>query len=409
MDGWWNSWQQQGVVAGLARAGGRGSSWRQVALIVLAATTAGSASAAAPDQPEASERRDVSSLRGMPTRDTIMLQSWVGDAIPALLSVPAGPVPEEGFPACLVLHGSGGLLRENAPGQVCGPALEANYEALLQMFEALGVVVLAPNSFGRHPFFCEDNDDDYFAFVPSPFHNPGDGVPQRDDAYSARRIETRVLDGGSALQHLQQMANVDSQRLCVVGTSNGASVALVLAANASGRHAAQFLDITVQRPLESNNHYAERQLVFANYPALPADPEPLFDALPVLKFGHAISPGCFLRRMIPSVDPDDVSVLDWPQDFFHPEDARDGQVATELHVDMGADDGVPDHCRPDGIRHRQAIAYQQAFAVTPPRWLPVEHPGFGHDLLGDNPAILAKTEALTIRHFFDRLFADGME
>ena len=407
MAGGWSNRQGSGMRTVATATAGRARGVLQSTLIIFAAASAELTIAAS--QLDAAARQAPSATAGPPTRQSIMLQSWVGDAIPALLSVPAGDVPEEGFPACLVLHGSGGLLRENGPGLACGPDLETNFEALFQLFESLGVVVLAPNSFGRHPLFCEDNDDDYFAFVPPPFHNPGDGPPLRDDAYSARRIETRVLDGGSALQHLQQMAIVDSRRLCVVGTSNGASVALVLAANATGRHAAQFVDITVQRPLESNNHYAERQLVFANFPPLPADPEPLFDVLPVFKFGHAISPGCFLRRMIPTADPDQVSVLDWPQDFFHPEDARDGFVATELHVDMGSDDSVPDHCRVDGIRHRQAIAYQQAFAANPPRWLPVEHPGFGHDLLGDNPAILDKTRELAIRHFFDRLFADGME
>jgi dienelactone hydrolase len=383
----------------------------QAMLMLLARTLAGPATAAAPPVIEPLEQagQTISLPMGMAVRQTISVESWVGDTIPAVLSMPAGAAPKQGFPACLVLHGSGGLLRENEPGLPCGPQLEGNFEALMQMFESLGVLVLAPNSFARDPLFCEDNDEDYFGFVPPPFHNPGDGSPQRDDAYSARRLETRVLDAGGALRHLQEMPTVDPHRLCVVGTSNGGSVTLVLAANATGRHASQFGNTAVQRPLESASHYLERQLAFANYPPLPVDPEAGFDALPVLKFGHAISPGCFLRRMIPTADPDSVSVLDWPRDFFHPEAARDGYVATELHVDMGSDDGVPDHCRVDGIRHRQASAYQSAFGVSPARWLPVEHPGFGHDLLGDNPAILEKTRALTIRHFFDSIFSDGLE
>ncbi len=383
----------------------------QAMLMLLVRILGVPATAAVPPvvEPFAQAGHVAGSPMGASVRQTISVDSWVGDFIPAVLSVPAGPVPEQGFPACLVLHGSGGLLRENGPGTPCGPQLEGNFEALLQMFESLGVVVLAPNSFARDPLFCEDNDEDYFGFVPPPFHNPGDGTPQRDDAYSARRLQTRVLDAGAALRQLQEMPSVDPHRLCVVGTSNGGSVALVLAANATGRHASQFANIAVQRPLESASHYLERQLAFANYPLLPADPEALFDTLPVLKFGHAISPGCFLRRMIPTADPDSVSVIDWPRDFFHPEAARDGYVATELHVDMGSQDEVPDHCRIDGIRHRQASAYQDAFGINPARWLPLEHPGFGHDLLGDNPAILEKTRALTIHHFFESIFSDGLE
>ena len=342
-------------------------------------------------------------------RETIVLDSLLGDQIPALLSVPNGPPPAGLFPACIVLHGSGGLLKEHQPGQACGPELENNYEQMIAVLEALGVVVLAPNSFGRSPLFCEDNDDSYFAFVPPPFFNPGDGTPARNDAYKARRIETRVLDAGAALKYLQDLPSVDDQRICVLGTSNGGSVALVLSSNATGRHAAQFPDLTQQRPLENGSGFAERQLAFANYPALPPGVEALFDGLPVPKFTQAISPGCYVRKMIPTANPASVNVLAWPQDFFHPEDARDGYAANELHVDIGGDDSVPDHCRPDGIRHLQALAYQSAFAVSPPRWLPVEYPGFGHDLVGDNPAILLKTRSLAIHHFFDDIFADGLE
>ena len=342
-------------------------------------------------------------------RQTIQIPSLLGDGIPAVLSVPDGPVPADRFPACVVLHGSGGLLKENQPGDPCGPDLENNYELLFQTLEARGVVVLAPNSFGRSPLFCEDNDDAFFSFVPPPFHNPGDGVPARDDAYSARRIETRTLDAGGALAYLQQQSFVDPLRICIVGTSNGGSAALVMSSNATGRHAAQFGDISQQRPHESAGDYAERQVIFANYPALPPALESAFNGLPVPKFTQAISPGCFVRKMIPTVDPNGFNLLMWPDDVFHPQDARDGYAGNEFHAEIGGDDGVPDHCRPAGIRHRQALAYQMTFGVSPPRWLPTEYPGFGHDLLGDNPAIIAKFDGLVIHHFFDGVFADQFE
>jgi dienelactone hydrolase len=255
-------------------------------------------------------------------RQTIALDSLLGDSIPALLSVPQGPTPQGLFPACLVLHGSGGLLAEHQPGQACGPALESNYEQMFATLEALGVVVLAPNSFGRSPLFCEDNDDNYFGFVPPPFYNAGDGALARNDDYKARRIETRVLDAGAALKYLQDLPYVDDRRICVLGTSNGGSVALVLSSNATGRQAAQFPDLSQQRPLENAAGFLERQTAFANYPTLPANIEAEFDVLPVPKFTQAISPGCFVRKMIPTANPASVSVLQWPDDFFHPEDAR---------------------------------------------------------------------------------------
>ncbi|MEZ5440210.1 MAG: hypothetical protein R3F15_01865 [Lysobacterales bacterium] len=343
------------------------------------------------------------------TRTDISLQSLAGDAIPARLSVPDGPVPAGGHPACLLLHGSGGLLRENGPGLTCGPALESNYEAVFTLLESLNVIVLAPDSFGRHPLFCEDNDEDYFGWVPPPLHNPGDGVPARDNAYDTRRTLTRVLDAGAGLAYLQALPQVDPLRTCALGTSNGGTIVLGLAAIATGRHASQYADISQQRPLESASQFQERQQALANYPTLPPGIEASFNALPVLTFAQAISPGCFLRRFIPTADPDVVNVLDWPLDFFHPEHARDGYLATELHVEIGGDDDVPDHCRPDGIRHRQAVAHQQAFGIDPPMWRPVEYPGFGHDLLGDNPVILEHTRQLVLRHFFDPIFADGVE
>jgi dienelactone hydrolase len=341
-------------------------------------------------------------------RQDVAIDSLLGDSIPALLSVPAGATPEALFPACLVLHGSGGLFAENAPGETCGPQLENNFEVLIGTLEQLGIVVLAPDSFGRNPLFCEDNDDSFFAFVPPPFHNAGDGALVRDDAYKARRIETRVLDAGAALKFLQDMPNVDDSRICVVGTSNGASVALVLSANATGRHAAQFADITQQRPLESANDLLDRQVAFENYPSVPLATEAAFGSLPVVRFTQAISPGCYFRKMIPTVNPASVNVLDWPEDFFHPEMGRDGYPGTFLYVDIGGDDATPDHCRSDGIRHIQATAYQDAFNVVPPRWLPVEYPGYGHDLVRDNPEIVRKTRDLAIDHFY-RIFRDGWD
>jgi hypothetical protein len=110
------------------------------------------------------------------------------DALRAVLMLPEGASAEHPVPGCLVVHGSGGLFKENAPGEDCGPDLENNFRELGELLVGQGVAALLPSSFvSRDPRFCEDNDDAYFQFVTPPFHNEGDGDIARDGFYKMRR------------------------------------------------------------------------------------------------------------------------------------------------------------------------------------------------------------------------------
>lgn len=333
-------------------------------------------------------------------RSPLTITSALGDEIPAYMSRPVELAEGRLYPACLVIHGSGGLFKENDPGQTCSEELENNYDDIFAVLESLDVVAVAPDSFGRSPLFCEDNNEAFMPFAPAPFFNAGDGNPVRDDAYKSRRIETRVLDAFGALSYLKNLSYVDPENICVIGTSNGGTVAMAMSANGIIKHLIEYTNTQQQRPFESNDDFLERQNIFSNYPSLPQDLNNQLLTLPVMNFSHAISPGCYMRKLIPTVHPDDISIVDYPDDVYYPNDGHSGFSATVQYVDMGSLDSVPDHCRPDGIRYQQAQAYENTFQLSPSRWKIQEYEGFDHDLVGDNPAVLEKFNDLVIDHFY---------
>lgn len=51
----------------------------------------------------------------------------LGDELRAVLMLPDAASAAAPVPGCLVVHGSGGLFCENAPGDACGPALETSF------------------------------------------------------------------------------------------------------------------------------------------------------------------------------------------------------------------------------------------------------------------------------------------
>ena len=342
----------------------------------------------------------VTGAHAQSERTHMNIESALGDDIPAYFSKPIGNLDGQKYPACLVLHGSGGLFKENEPGQVCSNELEQNFDQIFAVLEALGVVVIAPDSFGRSAFFCEDNEAAFMPFAPPPFFNPGDGQPVRDDAYKSRRVLTRVLDAFGALAFLANQPFVDSGNLCVIGTSNGGTTAMAMAANGIARHVTEFVDTEHQRPFESQSDFLERQNTFQHYPPLLAGLEDQLLELPVLKFSQAIAPGCFMRGLIPTVHPDGIDIMSHPDDVYYANDGFDELVATSQFVEMGSLDSVPDHCRMGGIRYLQANAFEATFDIDPSRFVTQEYPGIGHDLVRDYPSILDRTHELTVDHFY---------
>lgn len=330
----------------------------------------------------------------------------LGSTLRAVLVLPEGASAAKPVPACLVVHGSGGLFRENAPGEACGPELEGNFRGVADLLAAQGVAALLPSSFAsRDPRFCEDNHDDFLQFATAPFFNPGD-VFARDGSYSRRRVVIRSLDLLAASRWLCAREDIDCSRTCVVGASNGGTALLGYVANELGRHLAEFTDTTTQREHESGSAFADRQLAFDNFPAIAADIDDQLEVRNLPRFAQAVSPGCSLRALVPTISPEDpdfdpVAHLD---DLYYP------AFDVELHLEIGLLDDVPDACHGDGIRELQARAFESLSGATHSRYLVHTHEGADHDLLGEREATLhARLSALVQHHFFPPIFADGFE
>jgi dienelactone hydrolase len=320
---------------------------------------------------------------------------------------PAGADPAAPVPACVVVHGSGGLLREPAvPGNACGPALEPRFADLAERLAAHGVASILADSFSsRDPRFCEDNDEAFFAFAPPPFVNPGD-VHARDAAYDTRRIVIRTVDLVATMAHACADPRIDCSRLCLIGTSNGGSGILGYSAQDLQRHLAQFTDIGTRRTHESSSAFANRAAALANMPGLAADIAQRVAARPLPRFAHAISPGCALRALVPTVDPGAAGF----DPALHLTDLYYAAAPIVLHLDIGTADDVPDACWNGGIRERQARAFEALAEVAASRYRIETHDGAGHDLLGERAdALHAKIAALVRIAFFPQVFRDGME
>lgn len=331
----------------------------------------------------------------------------LGEPLGAIYRLPAGASAANPVPACLIVHGSGGLLRENTPGAACGPQVEANFADVADHLIGLGVAVLMPDSFSsRDARFCEDNDDSYFQFAPAPFFNPGDGPRVRDNLYERRRIVIRVLDLLASQEWLCARPEIDCTRTCLVGASNGGSAVYAYAAQDLSRHLAEYLDLGNRRRFESNNSYAERQTAFANFPAAvrSASTQALARAVP--RFVQAVSPGCRLRDLVPAVRASTAGFDPMRDlgDLYYP------LAPTELNLEIGSTDSVPDDCHGSGLRQGQVDDYQALVAVLPSRYRPVIYPGEGHDLLGDIGPILAeRRQQWVFEHFFPSAFRNGFE
>jgi hypothetical protein len=319
----------------------------------------------------------------------------------AIQDIPKTATIENPAPLCLVFHGSGGLFKEGVVGESCDTQpenLENNYHNLIDLLSQNQVASLATSSFAsRDSRFCEDNDDNYFQFVAPPFHNDGDGLPLRDKFYKIRRILTRTLDAYATINYACSLPEIDCNNICMIGTSNGASTIMSYVANDIGRHVKEYSEINIQREFESNSAFSDRQIAFANYPALNNDIDSVLNVAPQPKFVYAISPGCSLRSLVPTVAPDDEdfnSDLNL-YDLFYP------NPVTTLNIEIGSLDDVPDQCHSDGIRLQQAIAYEYFENILDPRYLLNFHQGHDHDLLNEvGETIHQDIKESIITHFF---------
>jgi len=329
----------------------------------------------------------------------------LNEPIISVLNIPPTASASRPVPACLIFHGSGGLFSEGDVGENCDTSVNNithHYNELIDLFNSIGVASLAPSSFvSRDSRFCEDNNENYFQFVAPPFHNPGDGIPVRNKYYKMRRVVIRTLDVLAAYKYLCSLDKIDCNNTCMTGTSNGATTIMSYIANDIGHHLKEYTDIKVKREHESNSDFDDRILAFENFPNVPNNINKELNSIQKPLFANAISPGCSLRKIVPTItaDENDFDPVAHLLDLYYP------AGETQLHLEIGTADDVPDACYNGGVREVQAFDYEtiQNIDINDSQYLISTYENAPHDLLGEETEgeqIRQKIKQLAIKHFF---------
>ena len=325
----------------------------------------------------------------------------LGNELVAVINFPEGASAENPVPGCAIVHGSGGLFRENDPGQSCSQQLESNYQLLNDELIAKGIATILPSSFySRDERFCEDNDNDYIEFASAPFFNGNDPV-QRDSEYKTRRVAVRAMDMLATMRFFCDLDQVDCEKACMVGTSNGGTSIMSYAAQSLAEDLPAFMDDD-KRPFESNSTHGTRTDAFANFPPLTVSPITLKYQVthrPLPNFAQLISPGCTMRDIVPDIEPGEENTPFGLNELFYP--AGD----TELTFEVGTDDDVPDECYQGGLREIQARFFEQENGINAQdsQYIIQVHPDGEHNLLDDDEPhrveLLERLDNLVDEHF----------
>jgi hypothetical protein len=303
-------------------------------------------------------------------------------------------------PGCAIVHGSGGLFREQAEGQSCSKNLESNYQLLNDELIAKGIATILPSSFySRDNRFCEDNDNDYLAYATAPFFNGNDPI-QRDSEYKTRRVAVRAMDMLATMRFFCDLDQVDCSNACMVGTSNGGTSIMSYTAQSLTEDLPAFIDDD-KRPFESNHTHGTRTDAFANFPPLTVSPITLKYQLthrPTPRFAQLISPGCTMRDIVPDIEPGGENLPFGLEELFYP------AAGTELTIEVGTEDGTPDECYQNGFRELQARFFEQesTIAANDSRYIIQIHQDGEHNLLDDDEPhraeVLQRLDSLVDQH-----------
>lgn len=197
----------------------------------------------------------------------------LGEDIIALWRLPTTPPPEAGYPAVIVLHGSGGLFEETRKPGVCREAPEQQFDRWSERLNAAGYAMLAPASFYSRGF-CEDRRRQP---VPEGYDGP-------------ERLVTRAFDLHGAADWLCEREDIDCSKIAVLGFSNGGSTTLLSVYDALGT------------PTQSSGSNADPDPRLAEL----AGPTPFVGAV-------AYYPGCTLHDQIDdSLASEDLSAFYFP-------------------------------------------------------------------------------------------------
>ncbi|MCY1060757.1 dienelactone hydrolase family protein [Nannocystis sp. SCPEA4] len=136
-----------------------------------------------------------------------------GLEIPAKLVRPVWSKPVGARPAMMVLHGSGGLLKDgksnNGP---CSDQMESQFSTWSQRLAELGYTVLLPSSYSARGF-CDK-------------HTQADKMPATFDA-NTEQILGRIYDLDAASRYLCDLPEVDCDRMGLLGFSQGGTMTMI--------------------------------------------------------------------------------------------------------------------------------------------------------------------------------------
>ncbi|MBA3549682.1 MAG: dienelactone hydrolase family protein [Nannocystis sp.] len=188
-----------------------------------------------------------------------------GIELPAKLVRPKLSSASGKRPAMLVLHGSGGLLKDGSGKgkQPCSSEMESQYQEWADRLAGLGYTVLLPSSYSARGF-CDKHKDD----MPKHF----DDKPEQ--------IISRIYDTDAASRYLCELKEVDCERMGVLGFSQGGTM-VMLALHWQVEHAISYFRKTKAKDFD------------IEIPDLkPGRPE--------FKMGIAYYPGCGFDGAVPT-------------------------------------------------------------------------------------------------------------
>jgi len=190
-----------------------------------------------------------------------------GLAVPAKLVRPKWSKKVGKRPAMLVLHGSGGLLKDPASkkqGPVCSAQMESQFVAWADRLAKLGYTVLLPSSYSARGFCDKHTDADR---IPSTF----DDKPEQ--------ILGRLYDVDAAARYLCDRAEVDCDHMGLLGFSQGATMVMVA------------LHWQIDHAI---NYFRENKANEVDFPVVDVKP-----GRPDFQMGIAYYPGCGFDGIVP--------------------------------------------------------------------------------------------------------------